>query len=184
MKQIFCFILILLASLPALAQGRPSSGICQYEIFYDRSADETLVQCENLIPLGEAPAGMTVHLSASFHGKEPNETAKFWFALCSNKSVPTRHTPPAFRGVTTIKLSLDAGEIDIPIKDYKSEYYELIRSHAETARAEVEAPNLQKLLDAKTLRGTWGMVEFKFSSAALASLKKFLMRHVLVVQTN
>ncbi len=184
MKQIFCFILLLLASPLAFAQGGHASGVCHYEISYNRSADETLVQCEDLIPLGEAPAGMTVHLSASFHGKEPNETAKFWFSLNANKSVPTRHTPPAFKGVTTIKLSFDAGDIDIPIKDYRSEYYELIRSHAETARAEVEAPNLQKLLDAKSLRGTWGTVEFKFSPAALASLKKFLLRHVLVVQSN
>ena len=65
---------------------------------------------------------------------------------------------------------LDSTQLEIPVKDYRHTYFELIRSFAESARAEFNHEDLQRLLDTRSLAGKWGGVEFKFSEAALASL--------------
>ena len=184
MKQASIVILLLLAIFPAHAQDRQPGSVCRFEIKYNREADMTTIQCDNLVKWGEAPAGLTVQANTSFRGKESNETAKFWFLLSANKGVPTRNSRPIFQNATTFCLSIDSALIEIPVKDYSTTYFELVRSRAESGCAELSREDLQKLLDAKNLAGKWGGVEFKFSDAALASLKDFISRQVFATDAR
>ncbi len=49
---------------------------------------------------------------------------------------------------------------------------------AEDARAEISRADWPKLIEAKSITGKWGGVEFKMSEDELASLKNFISRQV------
>ena len=72
---------------------------------------------------------------------------------------------------------MDSARMDITVEDYRSDFYELIRSFSESARAEISREDLRKMPYVESLKGEWG-VEFRFSDAALASLKGFISRRV------
>ena len=182
MNQAYQVTLFTLAILPFLFQDQQPTNVCHLEIKYDRYTDTTTVQCDDLVKWGQAPAGLTVQANTSFRGKEPNETAKFWFSFSSNRGVATRHTRPLFQEATTLYLLTDSTRLEIPVKDYRSTFFELIRSFEESARAEISREDLRKLLDAKRLGGKWGDVEIKFSDSSLASLKDFISRQVFAVR--
>jgi hypothetical protein len=184
MKPTYVVTLLLLTTLPALPQDRQPARACRLETKYDRVTDTTTVQCDELVGWGEAPAGLTVQANASFHGKEPNETAKFWLSLSANKGGATRHTRPLFQEAKTLYLVMDAAQMEIPVTDYRHDFYELAGLMAEAARAEIRSEDLHKLIEAKSLAGKWGNVEFKFSGAALASLKGFISRQVFATHAG
>jgi hypothetical protein len=183
MKHAYSGTLLLLALFPALRQSNEPAPVCRIETKYDRSADTTTVQCD-LVELGTGAPRLIVQANASFHGKEPNGTAKFWLGLSSYKGGATRSTQPLFKEVTMVSLMVDSARLELPVTDYGSDFFELNRLLAERARAEISREELQKLLDAKSLEGKWGDVEFKLSDAALASLKGFISRQVFVVDNR
>src|SRR5262249_18327060 len=100
------------------------------------------------------------------------------------KGGATRQTQPLFKEATTLFLMTESARLTIPIKDYRNEFFELNRLLAERARAEIGNEDLQKLLDARSLEGRWGGVEFKFSDTALASLKDFISHQVFASHTH
>ena len=155
-------------------QVPPSNG-GRFETKYDRFKDLTTVQCE-LVKWGEAPAKLTVQANTSFSGKEPNETTRFWFSLSSNRGGASRETKPLFREATKLHLSTSSEHLDLAVTDYQHTFFEMIPSFAESARAEISRDDGQKLLRAKSLKGKWGDIEFKFTDAALVSLKDFISR--------
>jgi hypothetical protein len=163
-----------LSGLPQDNQPTPDSRV---EARYDRIADMTTVQC-NLVELGKGAPRLTIQANASFRGKEPNETTKFWLGLASYKGAATRRTPRSFKEATTLYLTMDSARLEVPVKDYRNDFYELNHLLAESARAEFNRDDLRKLLDAENIEGKWGDVEFKLSEAALASLKNFISRQV------
>jgi len=183
MTQTYGITLLLLATLSATPQDRQPASICRLETKYDPGADTTTVKC-NLIESVESQSRLTVQANASFRGKEqdrvngPDEIAKFWLFLSSNRGKATRHTQPLFREATALYLLMDSTGLEIPVKEYHNAYFELVPSFAESARADISHEDLRKLLDSKSLGGRWGGVEFKFSDAALASLKDFISRQV------
>jgi hypothetical protein len=177
MTQTFGITLLLLATLSVNLQDGKPAGACRLETKYDRFADMTTVQCD-LVESGDSQARLTVQASASFRGKEPNETAKFWLSLSSNRGGATRRTKPLFREATTLYLSTDSTRLEIPVRYYGAAFYELVRSFSESARAEISREDLRKLLKVESLKGEWGGVEFEFSDAALASLKDFVSRQI------
>ena len=183
MKQVYSGALFLLTIIPAIAQDVPPAKVCRVEAQYDRYADITTVQCD-LIELGKGAPRLSVQANASFYGKEPNDSAKFWFGLSSFRGGATRRTEPAFKEATMVSLIVDSARLEVPVKDYTNDFFELNRLLAERARAEISREDLQKLLDAKSLEGNWGGVGFKFSNAALASLKTFISRQVFAAQTR
>jgi hypothetical protein len=69
--------------------------------------------------------------------------------------------------------------MEVPVKNYRTDFYELNRLLAESARAEIRREDLQKLLEARSVEGKWGNIEFKLSDDALAALKDFISRQVL-----
>ncbi|HEY7183383.1 MAG TPA: hypothetical protein VIC84_18260 [Blastocatellia bacterium] len=161
------------ATFPALPQDRQSPPTRRIETKYDRMADTTTVQCD-LIEIGQGAPRLTVQANASFRGKEPNETAIFWLGLSSYKGGATRHTQRSFEEATTLYLTMDSERLEVTVKDYRNDFYELNRLLAESARAELSREGLRKLLNAKTIEGKWGDIEFKLSDDALASLKDFI----------
>jgi len=177
MTQTYVITLILVATLSANLQDHQTAGACRIESKYDRFADMTTVKCE-VFESGPSTARLTVQANASYHGKEPNETAKFWLSISSNRGGSTRRTKPLFQEATTLYLSMDSTRLAIPVKNYSSNFYELIRSVSESASAEIGRDDLRKLLNTKSLRGEWGGVEFTFSDAALASLRDFVSRQI------
>ncbi len=177
MKQTHCVILLLLAIIPTFGQDRKPDGVCRLEITYDRGADTTTVKC-GLLESVEATGRLIVQANATFQGREPNGTTTFRLGLSSYKGGATRRTAPLFKEATTLYLSVDSARLEIPIKDYGSDFFEMNRLLAERAYAEISRDDLQKLLDARSLAGKWGEVEFKFSDAALASLKDFISRQI------
>ena len=174
MKQIAGVTLLSLLAFRIFLQVPPSNG-GRFETKYDRFKDLTTVQCE-LVKWGEAPAKLTVQANTSFSGKEPNETTRFWFSLSSNRGGASRETKPLFREATKLHLSTSSEHLDLAVTDYQHTFFEMIPSFAESARAEISRDDGQKLLRAKSLKGKWGDIEFKFSDAALASLKDFIIR--------
>ena len=176
--------LLLLAILPTLAQDRQPARVCRLETKYDRLTDTTTVGCDELVKWGEAPAGLSVQAQVSFRGKEANETAKFWLCLSSNKGGATRHTGPLFKEASTLSLVLDGARLEFPVTDYRHNFYELAGLRSESARAEIRTEDLNKLIETKNLAGKWGGVEFKFSDAALASLKDFISRQVFAAHAG
>jgi hypothetical protein len=181
--------LLLLAILSVLQDQQPGS-VCRLETKYDALADTTTVMCYDLVKFGEAPSGLSVRADAFFHGKEQDrgkgsdEIGRFWFVLSSDRSGSTRHTPPLFEVATTLYLSVDSTRLEIPLEDYRHDFFDLTRFCSESARAEIGRDDLQKLLEAKSLKGEWGGVEFQFSKAALASLKDFISSRVFAVRTH
>jgi len=177
MKPAYIIALLLLAVFPALSQDFQPTPVGLVEAKYDRSADTTTLQC-NLVELGEGAPKLTVKANASFRGKEPNESAVFWFGLASYKGGATRRALRLFKEATTLYLTTDSARLEVPVKDYRNDFFELNRLLAESARAEVSREDLRKLVDARSLKGKWGDIEFKLSEAALASLKDFITRQV------
>jgi hypothetical protein len=168
--------LLLLAIVSFFIQSRPD-GVGRIESSYDRDADLTTVQFE-LVQLGKGAPKLIVEAIVTFRGKEPNETAKFWLGLSSYRGSATRRTRPLFKDEKTVRLAVDSTVMELPIKDYHNDFYELNRLLAEQARAEIRRDDLQKLLEAMRIEGSWGEVEFKFSEAALKSLKDFISHNV------
>ncbi len=177
MKPAYSGALLLLAIFPALPQDHQPPRVDRIETKYDRLADTTTLQC-NLIELGEGAPKLTVQANASFRGKEPNGTAIFWLGLASYKGGATRRTQRSFKEAATLYLTMDSARMEVPVKDYRNDFYELNHLLAESARAEINREDLRKLLDAQSIEGKWGDVEFKLSEAALASLKDFISRQV------
>lgn len=177
MKSAYSGALLLLAIFPALPQDHQPTRVSRIETKYDRLADMTTLQC-NLVEMGEGAPKLTVQANASFRGKEPNETAKFWLGLASYKGSATRRTQRSFEGATILYLTIDSARLEFPVKDYRNDFYELNRLLAESARAEISREGLRKMLDAQSIEGKWGDVEFKLSDAALASLKNFISSQV------
>jgi hypothetical protein len=171
MKQAYSGILFLLAIVPALPQDQRPANVCRIETRYDRFADTTTTQC-NLIELGEGAPRLIVQANTSFRGKESNETAIFWRGLSSYRGGATRRTQPSFKEAATVRLLVDSARLEIPVKDYGSDFFELNRLLAERARAEISREDFQKLLEARSLEGKWGDVEFKFSDAALQTARR------------
>jgi hypothetical protein len=188
MKQLCGAILLISTLFPAFPQEPRPATDYRFETKYDRYTDTTTVQCSNLVKWGEAPAGLSVQANVSFHGKEKDRTkdvgeaVNFWFFLSANKGGATRHTRPLFQEAATLYLDMDSARLEIPVKDYRNAFYELVRSLSESARAEVGRDDLRKLLDTNSLKGEWGGVEFKFSGAALASLKTFVSHQVFTAE--
>ncbi|MDX2033615.1 MAG: hypothetical protein SF339_23265 [Blastocatellia bacterium] len=182
MKQILCLTLLLFMALPVLGQngqnGLPARA-CRMASHYDRLADATTIHCDDLIPRGEAPAGLSVGINHSYRGKSPNETAKFRLHLSSNRGGVTRHSPPLFQGNETLYLIADSSTLELTVKDYNNTFFELIRSTAEEAQAEIRPEDLQTVLAAQRLEGRWGAASFTFSPKALATLKEFIARRLV-----
>jgi hypothetical protein len=124
---------------------------------------------------------LMISANTSFQGKEQNETAQFWLGLASYKGSANRRTPPLFKEATTLYLTADSARLEIPVKDYRKDFFELNHLLAEEARAEIGRKNLQKMVNARRIEGKWGSAEFKFSDAALASLKDFISRQASTV---
>jgi len=160
-----------------IQQDNESPHIGPIETKYDRQADTTTVHCK-LVELGEGAPKLIVQANASFRGREPNETVKFWLGLASYKGGATRRTERSFENATTLYLTMDSERLELRVKDYHDDFYELNRLFAESARAEISREDLNKMLDARNLDGKWGDIEFKLSEAALASLKDFISRQV------
>jgi hypothetical protein len=177
MKQTHCVILLLLAIIPTFGQDRKPDDVCRLEITYDRGADTTTVKC-SLVESVVATGRLIVQANASFRGREPNGTTTFQLGLSSYKGGATRRTQPLFKEAATVCLLVDSARLDIQVKDYGSDFFELNRLLAERAYAEISREDLRKLLDARSLAGKWGDVEFKLSETALASLKGFISSQV------
>jgi hypothetical protein len=180
MKQIFCLVLLLLAPRLVLQQDQQSAVVCHSETKYDRDADITTVQCD-LIEDVLVTGRLIVSAGTSFQGKEPNEPAQFWLGLASFKGSANRRTPPSFKEAMTLYLTADSAQLEVEVKDYRKEFFENNRLLAEEARAEISREDLQKLVHARRLEGKWGSAEFKFSDAALASIKEFISRQASTV---
>jgi hypothetical protein len=178
MKPTHITALLLLSFIPSLSQDLQPAHVGRIEAKYDRVADTTTVQCD-LLELGQGAPRLTVRANASFRGKNPNENSVFWLGLASYKGGATRRTQRSFKEATMLYLTMDSTRLEVPVKDYRDDFYELNRLLAESARAEISREDLRKLLDAKSVEGKWGDVEFKLSEAALASLKDFITRWVL-----
>src|SRR5262249_40665577 len=150
MRQVLCALLLLLASCPAYAQDRfqphASTNTCRVEIKYDQVSDRTTIKCIDLIKWGEAPARLTIHAVASFSGREPNQTTKLWLVLSSNRSGSTREAPLLFKDSKLMLLTLDSNQLDVPVTDYSTDFFELSRLRAESAHAVICLDDLQKLL--------------------------------------
>jgi len=165
------------ATFSAFPQDHQPTRVTRIEARYDSLADTTTVQCD-LVELGKGAPRLTIRANASFRGKEPNETTKFWLGLASYKGSATRHTQRSFQEATTLYLRMDSIRLEVPVKDYHNDFYELNRLLAESARAEIRREDLYKLLNAKSVEGRWGDVEFKLSEDALTALKDFISRRV------
>ena len=186
MRQAYRHTLLSLAVLPALLAGLQRAQptvVGRVETRYDRFTDTTTVE-RDLVEWSKSEARFTVLANASFRGKEPNETAKFWLGLSCYRSGATRHTPPLLLEATTLRLLMDSGELEVQLKEYRDDFFELNRSLAESARAEISAADLRKVLATKTLAGRWGSAEFEFSDASLAALKDFISRMVLAPEMH
>jgi hypothetical protein len=181
MTTTYGITLLLLASLVADPQDPRPDNVYRLETKYDPGADTTTVKCD-LIETVALPTRLTVQAGAHFRGKEgerePTEATKFCFFLSSNRGGATRRTQPLFREATTLHLMMDSASLDITVENYRNDFYELVKSFSESARAEIGREDLRKLLNAKSLKGEWGGVELKFSDAALASLKDFISRQI------
>ncbi|HEX4949836.1 MAG TPA: hypothetical protein VFZ34_24435 [Blastocatellia bacterium] len=181
MKELRWVLILTLLFLPARAQN--SSAVCRLKTKYDRVTETTTVQCE-IVHGDEHPARLSVYAAAAYRGEEPNEEGQFWFALHSNRNGATRQTKPLFQQATTLSLMLDKQAVEVPIKDYRKDYFENVRQYAESARAEIRREDLLKLLAVTTLTGRWGGVEFKFSAAELAALKDFISHQLLIAPSR
>jgi hypothetical protein len=177
MKYAYCLVLLLLTTQSVLAQNEPEAGLCRVETKYDYAADTTTIGCD-LFESYQERLRLIVRINVSFLGKEANETAKFSLALSSYKGGATRKTAPLFKGAATLALSANPAQLELPINEYRQDFFEMNRLLAEQARVELGREDLRRLLAAQSLAGKWGGAEFKLSEAALAALKEFLSRQV------
>jgi len=186
MRSLFALFMIVTLALSiganattffALPQDQQPFQVGRIETKYDRAADTTTAQCD-LVELGQGAPRLIVLANASFSGREPNKNAIFWLGLSSYKGGATRRTQRSFKEATTLYLTMDSTRLEVPVKDYRNDFYELNRLLAESARAEISREDLRKLLDARSIEGKWGDIEFKVSEAALASLKDFISHEV------
>lgn len=177
MKHTYCLALLLLTTQSVFAQNEPEAGLCRAETRYDRAANTTTIECD-LFESYKDHLRLIVRASMSFQGKESNETAKFRLALSSYKGDATRRTLPLFKDAATLTLSVNPAQLELPVRDYRKDFFEMNRMLAEQARAELSREDLRKLLDAKSLAGKLGGAEFGFSGASLAALKEFISRQV------
>ncbi|MBO0799516.1 MAG: hypothetical protein J2P31_11905 [Blastocatellia bacterium] len=177
MKQIFCLIFLLMEPWFVLQQDQQSTNVCRPAVKYDRDADMTTVRCD-LIEQVMVTGRLMVSATVVFRGKEPNEESQFWLSLGSYKGGANRRTPPSFKEATTLYLMADSLRLEVAVKDYSKELFETNSLLAEEARAKISREDLQKLANARRIEGKWGSAEFKFSDAALASLKNFISRQV------
>ncbi len=180
MRQLLRAMLLLLVMYPAYAQDRshPSTG-CRLESKYDQMADTTTVKCMDLVKWGEAPARLTIHAAASFTGREPNQSVRLWLILSSNRSGSTREAPLLFKEATTIHLALDSTQLEIPVTDFSTDFFELTHLRTESAHAMICLEDLQRLLKAKSVAGRWGAVDFKVSDGAFPCLKSFIAHEAI-----
>jgi hypothetical protein len=174
MKQAFCLILLLIVSRLVFQQDQ-QPAVCRSESKYDRDADMTTVHCD-LIEEVLTTGRLIVSANSSYQGKEQNEPAQFWFGLASYKGSANRRTTPLFKEAATLYLTADSVRLEIPVRGYRKDFFELNSLLAEEARAGISREDLQKLVNARRLEGKWGSAEFKFSDATLASLKGFISR--------
>jgi cell division protein FtsB len=165
------------AAFLALPQDQQPFQLGRIETKYDRLSDTTTAQCD-LVELGQGAPRLIVLANASFSGREPNKNAIFWLGLASYKGGATRRTQRSFKEATTLYLTTDSTRLEVQVKDYHNDFYELNHLLAESARAEIGREDLRKLLDARSVEGKWGDVDFKISEAALASLKDFISHQV------
>jgi hypothetical protein len=177
MTKAYGVLLLLLAIQFADSQDPQPANVYRLETRYDYVTDTTTVKCD-LVELIESSSRLAVQVGASFPGKgaekEPNGATKIGLFISSSRRGATRRTQPLFREATTLRLVMDSTQLDIQVKDYRSDFHELVSSFSESARAEVGREDLRKLLNARSLKCAWGGAEFKFSDGALASLKKFV----------
>ena len=178
MTRTLCLTLLVLTVLPVYAQNTSFPRTCRMASRYDRAADATTVQCDDLVPRGEAPAGLSVGINQFFRGKSPNETARFRFHLASNRGGGTRRSPLLFQGAETFYLQCDSSVLQLSIREYNNTFFELIRYTSETAQAEIRAEDLPLVLAAHSLEGRWGTTSFKFSDKALAAIKEFISNRI------
>jgi len=165
---IFC-----LAVLPAAAYAQTPGSVCRREAKYDPAANLTTVECA-LLETFTPPIRLMLTANAAYQGKQPNETAKFYFNLSAFRGDSNRRTPPLFKEATTLSLSLETTRLEIPVTGFHTEFFEMNRLFAEKAQASLDRETLRKLLEAKTLAGKWGKTEFKLSDASLLALKRFI----------
>jgi hypothetical protein len=180
MREVVRAMLVLLVMYPASAQDRshPPGG-CRLESKYDEMADTTTVKCMDLVKWGEAPSRLTIHAAASFTGREPNQSVRLWLLLSSNRSGSTREAPLLFKEAATIHLAFDSDQLDIPVTDFVTDFFELTHLRAESAHATISLEDLQRLLKAKSVAGRWGAVDFRFSDSELACLKNFIAHEAI-----
>lgn len=183
MNRAYCVALLLLVIIHPLRQDPQPARLLRLETKYDRSADQTTVQCDLLEHIA-SPGRLMVQACASYRGKNPNETSKFRLDLAFYQGRAARRTPPIFREAKTLYLLIDSARREVPVIDYRSEFFELNRLLTEQAHAEIKREDLRKLLDAKQLSGKWGDVEFNLSNAELAGLKDFINRQVFPANSN
>jgi len=186
MRSLFALFMIVTLALSiganattffALPQDQQPFQLGRIETKYDRAADTTTAQCD-LVELGQGAPRLIVLANASFSGREPNKNAIFWLGLSSYKGGATRRTQRSFKEATTLYLTTDSTRLEVQVKDYRNDFYELNHLLAESARAEIGREDLRKLLDARSVEGKWGDIEFKVSEAALAALKDFISHQV------
>ena len=170
----FCLWLTMVFAFPSMAAyAQNHADTCRLETKYDREMNSTTVECallESFMP----PIRLMVQANASFQGKRPNETAKFQLSLAAFRNGSNRHTTPLFKDATTLLLNLGTSHLEIPVTEFRTEFFEMNRLLAEQANAAVSGEDLRKLLQAKSLKGKWGNTEFDLSETALASLKTFI----------
>lgn len=162
-----------LAMLPASANAQSSGSACQRETKYDPVANLTTVECA-LVETFAAPVRFMLTANASYQGKKPNETAKFYFTLSAFRGSSNRRTPSLFKESKTLFLSLDATNLEIPVTGFHMDFFEMSRLLAEQAQSGPDRKILQNLIESQTFVGRWGNTEFTLSDAALLSLKKFI----------
>ena len=164
----FCLVV-----LPLAASARKLGDAYQREARYDPETNVTTVEC-SLHEVFKPPIRLMLTANASYQGKQPNETAKFYFNLSAFRGDSNRRTPPLFREATSLSLSLETTHLEIPVTGFHTNFFEMNRLLAEQAQANLDRGALRTLLEAKSLTGKWGNTEFKLSDDSLLALKKFI----------
>lgn len=162
-----------LTVLPKAAHAQKSADVCRREVKYDPETNLTTVECA-LHEMFTPPIRLMVTANTIYRGKHPNETAKFHFKLAAFRNGSNRRTPLLFKDAATLSLSLETTTLEISIAGFHTDFFEMSRLLTEQAQAGLERENLQKLLEAKSLAGKWGNIEFKLTDASFQTLKRFI----------
>ncbi len=178
-RLLFALFVVAAACGPTFTQDQPPPNAYPVTTRYDRFTDTTTVMCE-LLEWSRERVRLTVQAKASFQGKEPKESISFYLSLSFHQSGATRQTQPLFAKATSLLLTPDTGQMQAAIKDYHQDYFESVHLYAESARVAIGPEDLPKLLTTQQLAGQWGGESFPFSASALAALKTFISRHVIV----